>query len=155
MEIKKPVKTKKKKVKKPFKLTLTKLRAIEKAKIKKLTKECKSLCSQICKIQWNGRCAMCGKEGNAAHHFFGWGACSNVRFDTDNLILLEYGCHIGRVHQQGLTEPAREAIIRRIGQERFDILREKAFISRKYTLEDLKDIKIRLQKELEYWSVPF
>lgn len=64
MQIPKPVKIKKKKVKKPVKLTLTKLRAIEKAKIKKLTKECKTLCSHICKLQWNGKCAVCGKEGS-------------------------------------------------------------------------------------------
>lgn len=64
MQIPKPVKIKKKKVKKPVKLTLTKLRTIEKKQKKKLTIECKALCSQICKLQWNGKCAVCGKEGS-------------------------------------------------------------------------------------------
>ena len=155
MQIPKPIKTKKKKVKKPVKLTLTKLRAVEKALIKKLTKENKALCSQICRLQWNGICPICGKQGSAAHHFFGWKACSNVRFLTDNLIWLCYYDHIGKIHQQGLTEPARDNIIERIGIERFEALKTEAYLHREWTSYTLQEANEELLKELEYWSVPF
>jgi len=155
MEIQKPIKTKKKKVKKPVKLTLTKLRAIEKALIKKLTKENKAICSKICRLQWNEKCATCEKQGTAQHHFFGWKACSNARYISDNLAWLCYGCHIGKVHQQGLTEPVREKIIERIGIERFEALKTEAYKAKKWTLDELKKTNEELLKELEYWSVPF
>ena len=148
-------KTKKKKKKNPIKLTLTKIRAIEKKKIKKLTKECKALCSQICREIWGGKCAVCGKEGTAAHHFFGWKACSAVRFDLDNLVYLCYYDHIGKVHQQGLTEPVREKIIERIGQDRFDVLRERAYQPASYSLEDLERLKKQLTIGLDTLTVPF
>jgi len=155
MQIPKPIKTKKKKVKKPVKLTLTKLRAIEKAQIKKLTKENKAICSQICRLQWNEKCPICGKQGTSAHHFFGWKACSNARYISDNLIWVDFGCHIGKIHQQGLTEPAREKILERIGEERFEALKTEAYKVKKWTLDELKKTNEELLKELEYWSIPF
>lgn len=155
MQIPKPIKTKKKKVKKPVKLTLTKQRAIEKKEMKRLEKENKSFCSQICRLIWNNKCAVCGKEGTAAHHFFGWKACSNVRYNSDNLVWLCYYDHIGKVHQQGLTEPTREKILERIGPERFEALKTEAYKVKKWTLDELKKTKEELLTELEYWSIPF
>jgi hypothetical protein len=148
-------KTNAKKVKKPVKLTLTKMRTIEKAQIKKLTKECKALCSHICRLRWDGKCGVCGKEGTAAHHFFGWKACSAVRFDRDNLIWLCYYDHIGKVHQQGLTEPAREAIINKIGQDEFDKLRSRAYQVAYYSVDNLREIKESLLAELSNRTLPF
>ena len=155
MKFKMPVNAKTKKKKKPVKLTLTKQRAIEKKEMKRLEKENKSLCSQICRLIWNNKCAVCGKEGTAAHHFFGWKACSNVRYNSDNLVWLCYYDHIGKVHQQGLTEPAREKILERIGPERFEALKTEAYKVKKWTLDELKKTKEELLTELEYWSVPF
>ena len=91
MKFNMPVNAKTKKKKKPVKLTLTKQRAIEKAQIKKLTKENKAICSKICRLQWNEECATCEKQGTAQHHFFGWKACSNARYISDNLAWLCYG----------------------------------------------------------------
>lgn len=138
-----------KKVKKPVKLTATRLKALEKKEIKKLTGEVKSLCSQACRILWGDKCAVCGKEATAAHHFFGWKACSNVRFNLDNLVWLCYHDHIGKVHQQGLTEPVREALIKRIGIERFEALKSEAFKIKKYSVEDLESIRIEIQEVIK------
>lgn len=90
---------------------------------------------------------MCDKEGTAAHHFFGWKACSALRFTLYNLIWLCYGCHIGKIHQQGLTEPARDALIARIGQERFDIMYSVAFKPMEWTVDKLKEVKVILNEE--------
>ncbi len=143
--VKKPVKQPKKKRKK---IGLTK--AETRKAIRKLEKELKAICSAICKILWGGKCAVCGKEGTAAHHFFGWKACSNVRFNLDNLIWFCYYDHIGKVHQQGLTELAREAIIKRIGQERFDILYRQAFSpAMEYSVDWLTNVKSIMETYLK------
>lgn len=116
---------------------------------KLLEKKCKIICSRICRNEWDGKCVCCGREGSQAHHFFGWKICSNVRFDTDNLAWLCYTCHIYKVHAQGNTEPVREAIIKRIGNERFEDLRDRAFIPKKITLEDMQDIYDNLLQRSE------
>lgn len=131
------------KIKKP--LSITQLRLQEKKEIKKLTIQVKQLCSHICRKMWGGKCAVCGKPGTAAHHFFGWKACAVLRFTLNNLIWLCYYCHIGKVHQQGLTEPVRVKIIERIGQEAFDAMYEIAFSPKTWGLEELKLIKLSLE----------
>jgi len=112
----------------------------EKKAIARLQKACKDICSEICKLLWKGKCAVCGKEGTSAHHFFSWKACSNVRFNLDNLLWVCYYDHIGKIHQQGLTEPAREKIIERIGLERFNTLYYLAFQEHHYSIDGLTDI---------------
>ena len=134
----KPVKQKKKKVKKA--LSETQLRIAEKKLVKKLSKDLKNLCSKACRKLWKGKCAMCGKPGSAAHHFFGWKACSSVRFDVENLVWLCFFHHIGQVHQQGLTEPVRIELIKRIGQAGFDDLYKRAFQPKTWTSEELRAI---------------
>lgn len=143
----KPVKTKKKKVKKE--LSQTQLRILEKKLVKKLTKDLKHLCSLICRKVWKCKCQMCGKEGTAAHHFFGWKACSILRFTIDNLIWLCFGCHIGKVHQQGLTEPVRVKIIERVGQERFDEMYSMAFQPKEWTSDELRAVYNALELVLQ------
>lgn len=132
----KPIKAKKVKKEKKM-LTKTQERLAEKKLVKKLTKELKHVCSMITRKRWGGKCAMCGKEGTASHHFFGWKACSSLRFTLDNLVWLCYGCHIGKVHQQGLTEPARKKLINKIGQDKFDSMYGLAFMRKEWTSESL------------------
>lgn len=134
----KPVKQKKKKVKKAP--SEARLRVIEKQQVKKLSKDLKNLCSRVCRLLWKGRCATCGKEGSAAHHFFGWKACTALRFTLENLVWLCFYCHIGKVHQQGLTEPVRIELIKRIGQARFDELYSIAFRPKTWTSDELRAI---------------
>lgn len=142
----KPVKTKKKKVKKE--LSETQRRIIEKKLVKKLTKDLKHLCSLICRKMWGEKCAMCGREGTAAHHFFGWKACTMLRFTIENLVWLCFGCHIGKVHQQGLTEPVRTKLIDRIGQERFDEMYSIAFKPKEWTSDELRRVYNELDEML-------
>lgn len=123
----------------------------EKNKKKRLSMECRAICSEICKIIWKGKCATCGCEGSAAHHFFGWKACSNVRFNFDNLIWLCADCHGRIVHQQGITEPCRHALVARIGEDRYDELYKEAFKRHDYTLEDLETIRMNLGVAIIYF----
>ena len=113
---------------------------------KKLISECDLLVSQLCRLQWDNKCGMCGRNGDnlAAHHFFGKKSHGSVRHDSRNLILLCFGCHIRRVHQEGDTEPAREAIIKRIGAEEFEAVKWEAHQIRKFKVGDLEDIKLSL-----------
>jgi 5-methylcytosine-specific restriction endonuclease McrA len=122
----------------------------EKKLIKKLEKECKALCSQITRINWKGKCAFCGSDGSASHHFFGWKACSKVRYQLENLVWLCYACHIHKVHQQGLTEPVRVEIIKRVGQDTFDKLYEIAFQRMDWTSEALLLQRERLATILDF-----
>ena len=52
-----------------------------------------------------------------------------------------------KVHQQGCTEPARDALIHKIGQEKFAALKQDAFTTRKITQQLLEDTKTKLERE--------
>lgn len=138
----KPVKTVKER-----KPTKKQIAAKERAKLRKLEHEVKALCSAACRKDWYGKCAICHRDGQNAHHFFGWKACSNLRFTLENLVWLCYGCHIGKVHQQGLTEPVREKLIDKIGWERFEKMYSEAFLRKDWTIEALQELKERLLNE--------
>jgi 5-methylcytosine-specific restriction endonuclease McrA len=108
---------------------------------KKLILELDDLASQLCRLQWHYKCAMCGGPGTQTHHFFGKKAHGGARWDHRNLIWLCFACHIYKVHSKGDTEPARDAIINRIGQRSFDLLKTDAKIVRKYSINSLQDIR--------------
>lgn len=108
--------------------------------------------SRIAREVYEGRCAICGKPGQAAHHFFPKGAHSAVRFDVHNFLWLCYGCHIGKIHRQGNTEPARDALIRRIGLSKFVALKERAMTvcrRRKHEYDDTRrDLESMMDPEI-------
>jgi 5-methylcytosine-specific restriction endonuclease McrA len=114
---------------------------------KRLVEELDGLASQLCRLQWHMRCGMCGKDGTQTHHFFTKRAHGSTRWNDDGLCWLCFGCHIYKVHGKGDTETIRDAIINRIGQERFDALKREAQTIRKYTMDDLRAIKARLIKD--------
>lgn len=116
---------------------------------KKLIKDIDAICSHICRIIWGGRCAVCGKAGTGAHHYFGKKACSGLRFEIDNLVWLCFYDHLVRGHRQGLIEPIRRALVRRIGFKRFDELYSVAFLPCKMTMSDLLQIESSLSNKLE------
>ena len=101
------------------------------------------LWAQIIKHNWHGLCGVCGKAGSSSHHFFGKKSSPMTRFEPNNGIYLCFYDHIGRIHQQGDTEPAREKIIAKIGQDSFDVLKFKAKSSGK---QDLNLVEERLRK---------
>ena len=111
---------------------------------KRIIKELDYLASHVCRKIWQGKCGICGGIGNQAHHYFGKKAYPWLRFDLDNLILLDWQCHICRVHHEGESERARDAIINRIGQDRFDQLKERSSKHQKLSLLDLDRIKEEL-----------
>lgn len=96
------------------------------------------------KAIWQGKCAITGNAGIDPHHFFGKKACPATRWDLDNGIFLAKGYHRFTVHKKGVTEPAREAIIARIGIERFNALYARAFSSHKHSILELEQIRDNL-----------
>jgi hypothetical protein len=87
------------------------------------------------------------RAGTQSHHFFGKKSCPSVRWDVNNGLYLCFTCHIRKVHQQGCTEPARDALIHKIGQEKFAALKQDAFTTRKITQQLLEDTKTKLERE--------
>ena len=114
---------------------------------KRLVDELDGLASQLCRLNWNMRCGMCGKEGTQSHHYWTKRAHGAIRFDCRGHIWLCYSCHIFKVHGKGDTETARDAIINRVGQESFDALKRESQTVRKYTMDDLRNIKESLIRE--------
>jgi len=109
-----------------------------------LSDELDHLGSQVCRKQWQGYCALCGNPGNQQHHYFGKRAYPWLRWDPDNLVWLCWQCHICRIHHEAETERARDAIIKRIGQDGFDRLKERSVKHQKLSLTDLDVIKAEL-----------
>lgn len=117
---------------------------------KQLIKALDAAGSEVCRIQWNGRCGTCRNAGTAQHHFFGKHSGGfGVRWDTDNLIWLCFTCHFRQIHDDGKTEPARDAIIKRIGSDRFNDVKKKASQTRKYAIFELEAILERLNGIIE------
>lgn len=103
-----------------------------------IKKRLNTLWSKITHEQYGHACSVCGlRYGLAAHHFFGKKAYPAVKWDIDNGVLLCVGCHIMKVHRKGQTEIARDALIGRIGQERFDELKKRANQINRYRMADL------------------
>ena len=83
--------------------------------------------SEAIRLIWDNKCGICGNGGNQAHHFFGKKAYPHVMFDPDNGMWACFGCHIIKIHRMANTEKARDAIIKRIGQDKFEELKRAAY----------------------------
>lgn len=135
MAIPKPVK---KTPKKPWEKKKKKDLGLPKSDLKKLKKKCASAWSIAIRKLYKETCAVCGKVGQFnGHHFFGKKAYPSVQFDLDNGVGLCIGCHIMKVHRKGQTEIARDALIMRIGLDRFEELKKRANSSRKFQAHEL------------------
>lgn len=92
-------------------------------------------------------CIACGsnnmKKVNASHYFSA-GGHYNVRFDENNVFS---GCEHCNTFLSGNLIPFRENLIQRIGVDEFEKLTERSQITRKFTIEELKDV-IQKYKEL-------
>jgi len=91
------------------------------------------------------RCISCGnvpKKSNAGHF---WNANNHwsVRFNEDNV---HVQCEYCNSFLSGNLLPYRANLISKIGQERYDVLEEEANKTRKYSIEELKEI-ISLYKQ--------
>ena len=72
-----------------------------------------------------------------AGHLFSMGGHRAVTFDEDNV----HGqCVACNQHKHGNLIAYQEGLIKRIGQERYDILKSKAYAVKKWSVEELKEI---------------
>lgn len=85
-------------------------------------------------------CIACGsnnmKKVNASHYFSA-GGHFNVRFDENNVFS---GCEHCNTFLSGNLIPFRENLIKRIGMNEFEKLTERSQITRKFTVDELKEI---------------
>lgn len=107
---------------------------------KNLIKRLDKLASELAALSWGGMCARCGRVGNQTHHYFTRGAHAAVRWELDNLCWLCYGCHIGRVHRGGDVEMLRDNLIEKIGRERFDALKARAYVPKRWRVHELEEV---------------
>jgi len=107
---------------------------------KALVDKLDSILSHITRNNANGICEVCGKAGSQVHHFFSKKVHSAVRWDEDNLISICFFCHIIKIHRQVDIEDAREALIHRIGEQRFSDLKTRAHEIKKVTLQDIEEL---------------
>lgn len=116
------------------------------SKSKLIKNDCLNLWFEIIHLIYNETCAACGRIGGCSgHHFFGQKAYPSVKFDLDNGVLLCIGCHIMKVHRKGQTEIARDALIMRIGIDRFEALKKRANSPRKYPMQELLALRDSLK----------
>jgi len=121
---------------------------VKKPTKKQLTKENDALWSAIVRRNWDGLCAVCGRPGSQSHHFFGKKSCSALRWVPENGLYMCFHDHIGLIHQQGQTEPARDALIKKIGFEKFQKLKENAHAVKKITIDMLLEVREWLKAKI-------
>lgn len=99
-----------------------------KRSLKTLEKDTTALWRKAVWLDWGGKCALCGKATNDhnAHHYFTKGVHAALRYEPHCGILMDYGCHIGKVHRGGEIEDARDLLVNKIGNELFERLKQKS-----------------------------
>ena len=92
------------------------------------------ICSEI--VRGRGKCQRCGKRNNLqTAHIFGR-TYNNTRFDLDNLLCLCPDCHINFAHKQPIL--FAEFVKRILGEEKYELLKEKHNQITRYTIDDLQ-----------------
>jgi hypothetical protein len=85
-------------------------------------------------------CISCNKPINGrvnASHYFNANNHYMVRFDEDNV---HSSCITCNQHLSGNLIPYRKYLIEKIGIERFEQLEAKAYLTRKFTIDEVKEI---------------
>lgn len=85
-------------------------------------------------------CISCNKPINGrvnASHYFNANNHYAVRFDENNV---HSSCITCNQHLSGNLIPYRKYLIEKIGLERFEQLESKAYLTRKFTIEEVKEI---------------
>jgi len=91
-------------------------------------------------------CMACGKKINGvvhASHYYNANNHWNVRFDENNVFSCCYSCNVansGNLIEYGIN------LEKEIGLDEFVILREKAYKTRKFTRDELKEIIEKYKK---------
>jgi len=100
------------------------------------------ICSEI--VRARGKCEKCGSRNNLqCCHIFSR-TYNNTRWDLENLLSLCAGCHFwGHKNPIGFTELVRA----KLGEEKYELLKEKHNQITKYTVDDLL-LKYKVLKEM-------
>jgi len=94
-------------------------------------------------------CISCGKVINGvrhASHFMSSGGHSSVRFNTDNIWVSCYKCN---VMLSGNQLPYRIRLIEKIGIDRVEYIERIANETRRYSIEELKEIIKEFKQKLK------
>lgn len=97
-------------------------------------------------------CISCQKRINGvthASHYFSAGTHTNVRFDENNVHSSCYKCNVqlsGNLIEYGVH------LENKIGKDEFTMLRERAYIIRKYTKDELKELAEYYKKKCKELS---
>ena len=86
----------------------------------------------------------CKKEN--AGHYFSSGAHANVRFDENNVHLQCEYCNTflhGNLIEYGVN------LEKKIGKDEFTILREKAYLTKKFTKDELKELLLKYKEKIK------
>lgn len=93
-------------------------------------------------------CISCGKHINGvehASHYLSSGGHSNLRFHEDNIWKSCYKCN---VMLSGNAVSYRIRLIDKIGVERVEWLEQNAYIEKKWTVDELKQIQEKYKKKI-------
>ena len=103
------------------------------------------------KIREPRKCELCGKKGDIknfdAHHIRGRGNMS-TRWDLDNGACLCKGCHRFKIHMDTMTSSILiDKLKKKRGKDWFPKLVKKSNKIVKHSIQDLKDIKDKFNKD--------
>ena len=111
--------------------------------LKKLIKELDKMWAEVIKARDGHKCVRCGKiEGLNAAHIFSR-SLKSVRWSLWNGITLCGGCHIFWAHKNPVE--FTEFVKQRLGEQKYELLRQEARCIVKVTREYLERIKFTLQ----------
>lgn len=104
-----------------------------------------------------GRCLLCARKGNQAHHIFNKKNCANVRHDTRNGVCLCAGCHKFKAHQA--PEKYRDTIIAYVdkihGAYAYEKLKTRAMLKGSTKMGDLKMVELALLQEFKSFKIGY
>jgi hypothetical protein len=111
----------------------------------KLQKECNSLWSK-CVIVRDRVCRYSNSDYRLSAHHIRSCSNANTEYDLENGITLAWSVHCLQKFQ---PEKFQDMVLEIIGQEKYNYLKAKSLIPRKWTVEDLMDKKEELKLKLE------
>ena len=98
--------------------------------------------SKLVRHKAGNKCVVCWRPARECHHYFGR-RFKGLRYAFENCLSLCFGCH-RRFHEN--PEWGREFMLKRLGEQRFQMLRVRSNLISK---PDYKMIKIWLDEEIK------
>ncbi len=94
-------------------------------------------------------CISCGNTNRIkynAGHYFSLGAFPNLRYNEDNN---NKQCEHCNSYLSGNLRNYREGLIKKIGQERFDLLESQKGVAKHYTVDELKEMIVLYRSKIK------